>query len=238
MMNSMTELLYLKDSYLREFEATVTAVSGKMVSLDRTAFYPESGGQPTDKGVLFKGEKVFQVISVKKVSGQLMHEVDSEGLKVGDNVKARIDWERRYRLMRMHTACHVLAAVINRETGALITGNQLGLDESRVDFSLEHFDREKMVQYVQQTNEILERGLAVETKVMPRDEALKIPAVVKLAGALPPAIPELRIVSIGDVDVQADGGTHVRNTEEVGEVVLLEMENKGKSNRRLYFGLR
>ncbi len=137
--------------------------------------------------------------------------------------------------MRMHTSAHILSAVVNGETGALITGNQISPDESRVDFNLENFDREKMSYYIDKVNEAVARELEVKTYFMKREDALANPGFVKLANAMPPSVDTLRIVQIGDVDTQADGGVHVKNTREIGKVVGLKTENKGKSNRRLYF---
>ena len=236
----MTELLYLKDSYLQDFEATVTAIEGRNVILDKTAFYPESGGQLDDKGKLVRisDSKVFQVLTVRKLGPQVFHSVDSEGLQVGDKVHGWLDWPRRHKLMKMHTACHVLSTVINKETGALITGNQLGLDKSRIDFSSESEVKERKKEFEQKANEILASSLDVEVKFLPYTEAMKIPSIVKLAKVLPPNIPELRIVSIGDFDVQADGGTHINNTKECGQIEITDFENKGKDRKRVYFVLK
>jgi misacylated tRNA(Ala) deacylase len=137
----------------------------------------------------------------------------------------------------MHTAAHVLAGGFLNQQGALITGNQLGPEESRFDFSLENFDREKFEELAGQANAKLAEGLEVKTYTMPREEALKMPGMVKLADKLPPAISVLRIVDIGGFDVQADGGTHVKNSRECGKIKIIRLENKGKNNRRLYFGL-
>jgi Ser-tRNA(Ala) deacylase AlaX len=140
--------------------------------------------------------------------------------------------------MKMHTTAHILCAIVNRETGALITGNQISPGESRIDFNLEQFDREKISDYTKAANDVVARGLEVKSYFMNRDEALKMPGLVKLANALPPAVDVLRIVQIGDVDTQADGGVHVGNTREIGEIVVNKAENKGKNNRRLYFSLK
>jgi len=234
----MAKALYLEDSYLCEFDATVKEANGRFIVLDQTAFYPDSGGQPHDTGKLTCNGQEYKVVFVKKISGEISHEVDKEGLNVGDKVHGILDWERRHILMRAHTASHVLAAVLYNETGAKITGNQLGLEKSRVDFNLEKFDREKLAEYFAKANEILKRDLGVKAEFMPREEAMRLPAIVKLASVLPPAIKELRIVSIGDIDKQADGGTHVRNTSEVGEIEMISAENKGKNNRRVYFRLK
>jgi len=235
----MTELLYLKDSYMKDFEATIVNVEGKNVFLDKTVFYPESGGQIDDRGKLVRipNGQVFQVLMVKKLGNEVLHEVDSVGLKIGDKIKGYLDWDRRYKLMKMHTACHILSAVINKETNSLITGNQLRTDIAHIDFSGPEV-KERFKEFEQKANEILASGLNVETKFMPYKEAMKIPSIVKLAHVLPPTIPELRIVSIGTVDVQADGGTHVKNTKECGQIEITEFENKGKERKRVYFVLK
>jgi len=233
----MTELLYMTNSYLKEFDAKVIEVDGNRVVLDRTAFYPTGGGQPCDTGKLVCDGREFAVLSVKKESGKIWHELDRAGLAVGDQVHGVIDWDRRYKLMRMHTACHVLAAVLYKEAGAKITGNQLGLEKSRIDFNLEKFDREALAGYVERANQLLAQDRPVKIYFMDREEVLKDPELVKLASVLPPAIQRLRIVEIEGIDRQADGGTHVARTSEVGRIVLLGAENKGKSNRRVYFGL-
>ncbi len=234
------EALYLTDSYLKECEATVESVKdGKYVVLDKTIFYPKSGGQPNDTGKLIRGgSEEFNVIFVGKFDGRISHEVDKPGLAPGDKVKCIIDWERRYTLMRYHTAAHVIASMVNQRTGALITGNQLELDKTRFDFSLENFDRELFNKLVVEANETLQKDIEIKTYSLPREEAMKIPGIVKLAGALPPNIEILRIVEIPGVDIQADGGTHVKNLNEVGQMEILELVNKGKANRRVYFKLK
>lgn len=232
--------LYMDDSYLKEFEAKVESVTkgGEnkfFIVLDKTAFYPDSGGQPYDTGKLTKGGVEYPVVYVGKFSGNISHEVSREGLKEGDVVKGVIDWERRYALMRMHTAAHLISEVFHRDSGAFITGNQLGLDKSRIDFSLEDFDREKMSEYFAKANEIVEKDLNVKTYFLPREEAIKIENITKLANVLPPNIKDLRIVEIDGFDIQADGGTHVKSTKEIGKIEFIKAENKGKNNRRIYF---
>ncbi|MFH0869061.1 MAG: alanyl-tRNA editing protein AlaXM [archaeon] len=233
----MTELLYMKDSYLKEFEATVTKVEGKIIVLDKTAFYPQGGGVPDDRGKLVSGDKSYYIRLVKKMGDVVIHEVDEFGLQVGDRVRGWIDWERRYKLMRMHTAAHIFSAVVNRETGALITGNQIDLDRTRIDFDLESFDREKLAGYLEITNAEISKNQPITIEFLPREKVMEIPGIVKLAGALPPSINELRTVKIGDVDIQADGGPHVANTSEIGKIEIIDTENKGKNNRRVYFKL-
>jgi misacylated tRNA(Ala) deacylase len=138
----------------------------------------------------------------------------------------------------MHTACHVLSSVFVKEVGALITGNQLDLQQSRVDFNLENFDREKIQQYINKANDLLATHQEIAISFMPRAEAEKIPELAKLAMGLKQGIEEIRVITIGNIDTQADGGTHVKNTKEVGTIELIKCENKGKANRRVYFTLK
>lgn len=228
----MTRRLFWEDMYAREFDAEVESVDSCRVILDQTAFNPRGGGLVSDVGtlggmrvseVLKEGEEIFHVVEGPPVFGP------------GAVVHGVLDWDRRFRIMRMHTSAHILSAVVNGETGALITGNQISPDQSRVDFNLEDFDKGRISSYIDKVNEVVARGLDVRTYFMKRDEALANPGFIKLANAMPPSVDVLRIVQIGDVDTQADGGVHVKNTREIGEVVTVKTENKGKSNRRLYF---
>lgn len=234
----MTEQLWLKDCYIREFEAEVTEALGKYIMLDRTAFYPESGGQPTDKGVLECDGLTYNVLFVNKVGNDIRHEIDREGLKQGDKVKGKIVWERRHLFMRYHTAAHILSAIINKHTGALITGNQIAEEKARLDFSLQNFDREMMEKFVAEANEAISKNLPVTIYFMPREEAFKIPAIVKLAKFLPESITEIRVIDVEGIDKQACAGCHVKNTSEIGKMEILSCENKGKDNRRVYFVLK
>ena len=232
----MTDALYLKDSYLKECDATVFSVKeGKYVVLDRTIFYPKGGGQPCDTGKIVRGNEIFRVVFVGKFSGEISHEVDQAGLREGDRVHCSIDWEHRYKLMRSHTAAHLFASLLCTGTGALVTGNQLEEDKIRFDFSLERFDHDVLREYIDKANALFSKDIQVKWYELPREEALKIPGVVKMAEAFPPEIPCLRVVEIVGVDRQADGGTHVKNLNEVGQIKLIKTENKGKHNRRIYF---
>ena len=234
----MTKALFLVDSYLKESKATVISVKdGKYVILDQTIFYPKGGGQPHDTGKLVKGNDVYNVVYVGKFSGEISHEVDHAGLQAGDEVCCVLNWDRRYKLMRSHTAAHLFASLLNQGTGALTTGNQLEEGHVRFDFSLGKFDRELLEEYVAEANKLFGTDVPVKWYELPKEEALKIPGVVKMAKAFPPDLPFLRIVEIIGYDRQADGGTHVRNLREVGEIILIKTENKGKSNRRVYFKL-
>ena len=228
----MTRKMFWEDMYLADFEAMVVSAVGSRVVLDRTAFNPRGGGLVSDSGTI-NGAAVREAT---KEGDEVIHEMqEASTLKAGQAVRGVLDWERRYRIMRMHTAAHILSSIVNGETGALITGNQIRPDESRVDFNLEQFDRERMTFFIDRVNEAAGRNLEVSAYFMKREEVLATPGLVKLANAMPPTLETLRIVRIGDVDSQADGGVHVRNTGEIGRVVGLRTENKGKSNRRLYF---
>lgn len=199
--------------------------------LNKTLFYPQSGGQPNDTGIITRisDNSKFNVLNVYKDSGKIFHEVDKEGLKKGDKIKGEIAWQRRYKLMRAHTAAHIISEVIHKETKALITGNQISEDKVRIDFSLDNFNKEQLQKY------IINKDLPITTEFLSREQALKISQISKLAMGLPEGINEVRLVKISDFDVQADGGTHVRSTKEIGKLVFLKAENKGKNNRRVYF---
>ena len=228
----MEQALYLEDSYLREWEAKVISANGKFVVLDKTAFYPKGGGQPWDEG--FIGD--YKVVYVGKFDGEISHEVDREGLKKGDVFKCKLDWERRYKLMRMHTAAHVLSAVFMKEGGAKITGGELGLEKSRDDFSMEEFSKAVVEEYVSKANELIKKDLPVKTYYLSREEVLARPELIKLDKGLLD-LDSFRIVEIEGLDAQPDGGTHVKSLKEIGSIVLLKTENKGKKNRRVYFGV-
>lgn len=234
----MTEALYLEDSYLKECDATVTSVSdGKYVVLNRTIFYPKGGGQPWDTGKIIDGGKTYEVVYVGEFSGEISHEVDQPGLEVGDEVHCVLDWDRRYKLMRSHTASHAFASLLCKGTGALVTGNKLGVDRTRFDFSLEKFDPEIFKRYIQEANELLMKDTPVKCYELPREDALKIPGLAYLKEASLPDVPSIRIVEIEGVDKQACGGTHVRNLKEVGRIKMVKTKNKGRERRRVYFSL-
>ncbi len=234
----MTKTIFLDDCYSKELDAEVVGVEGSKVELDRSIFCYLGGGQLADNGTITRNGEEYRVVDVRKENGKIMNYLDREGLKAGDNVHCKLDWERRYLLMRGHTAMHVLAAIVHNRTGALISGGQIELGKCRIDFSLDEFDREKVAEYIAEANEAIKRNQPVEMYFMKRDEALKIPGMVKLATAVPPQLEMLRIVEIGDIDTQADGGTHVKNTSEIGQIEVIKIENKGKNNRRIHFTLR
>ena len=228
--------LYLDDCYLKEFDSVVEEANERFVKLRETAFYPNSGGQPNDTGKIASNDReVYGVINVFKEGITIVHELDKAGLAAGDKIHGAIDWARRHKLMRMHTASHLLSAVINKESGALITGNQLGTNKSRIDFNLEKFDRDRFYEYCQKANELIKEEVPIKTYFLTRQEISKLPTL--LAKGLPPNLEKIRIAEIEGIDLQADGGTHVKNLREIGRIETLKLENKGKSNRRIYFRL-
>lgn len=220
---------------MKTFNAKVMKVNENKIYLDKTCFYPQGGGQPTDTGVLRKNSEEYKVSKVKKDENGIAHYVDKEGLKEGDLIKGEIDWVRRYKIMRMHSAAHALSSKFHKKFEAKITGNNLDEEKSRIDFDLEKFDREMIKESVKELNEQISKGGEVKISYMKREKAMQDPDICKLAKVLPPQIEELRIVEITGIDKQADGGTHVKNAKEIGKIEILSLENKGKNNRRLYF---
>ena len=236
----MTEALYMKDSYLKKWDAKIVSVKDdKYVVLDKTAFYPKGGGQPWDEGyILTKNGEKFKIVYVGKFSGEISHEVEKPGLKEGDIVSCEIDWERRYTYMRFHTACHLVSNLLFRRANAKITGNQIELDKARMDFSMEDYSPEKLRTYIKESNDIIKKDLPITIETMSRTAVLEEPELARLAVGLPKNLQEYRIVKIGDIDKQVDGGTHVNSLKEIGEIEMTKTVNKGKNNRRLYFILK
>ncbi len=236
----MTELVYQRDSYLREVDAIVTRVEGASIFLDRTIFHPRTGGLEHDIGKLVRhsGEVIeVVVVYLDKATGDVAHEISpaEHGLEVGEVVRCVLNWERRYRLMRLHTASHILAAIMWRDYNALITGGHVTPEKAYDDYSLETMDRSIFEDAIAKANEVVKKALPVKIYWLPRKEALKIPGIVKLASRAPPDVKELRIVEIPGIDIQADGGPHVKNTSEIGEIKLLKIVNKGRQRKRVYF---
>ena len=237
-----TELLYLTDSYAREFDAHVTAVDpdGAGVILDRSAFYPAAGGQPSDTGCLETNSGRLSVTAVKKQGAGVLH-ILAEGAAMpaaGDRVRGSIDWDRRYRLMRTHTALHVLCGVVFRDFGALVTGGNMDVDKARMDFELEDLSPDRVSAIERAANAEIEAGRDIRIQILPREEAFQIPDLIRTKiNLLPEGITEVRTVEIVGLDLQADGGTHVANTREVGGIKVIGTRSKGKINKRLEIGL-
>ena len=242
----MTDLLYYDDAYLKEFDATVTAVDqGEgvfRVELDRTAFYPGGGGQPNDQGWLTVNGQRYPVTRVKKEQGKIWHWLATDGgepsIAVGDPVHGELDWERRYKLMRTHTAMHILCGVVWRDYGASVTGGNMDPGKSRMDFEFERMSRELIGEIEEKCNAEIAAAREVRTQILPREEAFQIPDLIRTKiNLLPAGIQEVRTVEIVGLDLQADGGTHVRNTREVGGMKVVNYKSKGKINKRIYIEL-
>ncbi len=238
----MTELLYLKDCYLKECTAKVVSVGSHdgsvLIELDQTIFYPTGGGQPSDSGQIISGQgTVFEVNSVYKFQGKVLHVVDKEGLSVDDSVSCKVDWERRYRHMRMHTAAHIISDLFEAENDTLVSGNQLGLEKSRIDLTLENFDREHMESFEGKANDVIAKGLPIKKYFLSREEAEKDQGLFTLLKGFSDEIKEVRIVDIVGFDKSACGGTHLDNTSEIKGIKFLKFENRGAKRRRIYFTL-
>jgi misacylated tRNA(Ala) deacylase len=232
----MEKPLYMDNCYLKEFEATVESVKDdKYVILDKTAFYPLGGGVSFDTGVLLRDNEEFPVVYAGKFDDKISHEVSKPGLKQGDKVIGIINWERRYKLMKLHTTAHLLASIFHNKSHAKITGGNIEPEKARMDFSLENFDRQIVDDYCKLANELIHKNASIKVKYMEREEALKIPDMVKLANKMPPDVETLRIVEIEGIDTQADGGCHVNELREIGKIEIIKVENKGKNNRRVHY---
>lgn len=260
----MTQILCYSDSYLREFHATITAVAHKGVVLDQTAFYPGGGGQPADTGALYLADDMspadtnaltdadalyladnagvapanqYRVKKLSRQDGKLIHELDAapdQMPPVGAAVRGAIDWERRYLLMRTHTALHILCGVVWRDYGAQVTGGNMQPGSARMDFELANMSADFAERMGELVNQEVQAARPIEVKTLPREEAFQIPDLIRTKiNLLPPAIKEVRTVNIVGLDLQADGGTHVANTGEVGAISIVGHESKGRINKRL-----
>ena len=230
----MTEILCSTDSYLRDFDAVVVESTPKGVVLDRTAFYPGGGGQPPDTGVLdFQGEG-YRVTRVSRSGGQVLHELDREPPAQGSPLHGIIDWERRYQLMRTHTALHILCGMIWRDYEAHVTGGDMKPLAARMDFELEHMSAGFAREIESLINKEVDAARPVEIGTLSREQAFQVPDLIRTKiNLLPPSIKEVRTVNIVGLDLQADGGTHVANTQEVGRIRVVGHESKGHINKRL-----
>ena len=230
----MTEALYHLDAYLKGFDAIVTAIDGGKVALDRTAFYPGGGGQPHDVGWLTSGDRTWTVTKVNKQGVDIWHELDGTPPALGTQVHGEIDWQRRYSLMRTHTAMHILCGVIFRDYGASVTGGNMEPLKGRMDFEFETMHQDLVKEIEEKINVEVAKARPTRVKILPREEAFKIPDLIRTKiNLLPEGITEVRTVEIEGLDLQADGGTHVANTSEVGRIRVTDYKSKGKINKRI-----
>jgi misacylated tRNA(Ala) deacylase len=235
----MTELLYQTDSYLQTFDAGITAIdeAARSVLLDRTAFYPGGGGQPSDTGALIIAGLELPVVRVKKDPEGAWHSIGGEEPlpPVGTMVTGKIDWPRRYALMRTHTALHILCGVVFRDYGAQVTGGDMEPLKGRMDFEFETLTRDLVGVIEEAVNREVAAARDIRVKILPREEAFRIPDLIRTKiNLLPPGIEFVRTVEIVGLDLQADGGTHVHNTAEVGRIKVVDYKSKGKINKRMY----
>ncbi len=238
----MTEIICQTDSYLQAFAATVTAVDEEQraVVLDRTAFYPGGGGQPADQGTLEFDAVTSLVTTAKKAGDGVLHFIADGGPlpAVGETVHGAIDWERRYQLMRTHTAMHILCGVVWRDYRASVTGGNMEPLGGRMDFEFERLDKELAQEIEARVNSEVAAARPVRVAILPRDEAFQIPDLIRTKiNLLPAGITEVRTVEIVGLDLQADGGTHVANTSEVGHITITKIKNKGGIFKRIYVQL-
>jgi misacylated tRNA(Ala) deacylase len=236
-----TQLLYHQDSYLKDFEARVVAVEGSALALDQTAIYPGGGGQLADHGTLTWQGRALPIASMRKEDDVVWHTIAPEAGElppVGASLSGQVEWPFRYRMMRTHTALHLLCGIIFKDFGAQVTGGQMYADRARMDFALEQFSSEFVRDIEARVNEAVAADSPIKVYTLPRAEAMQIPDLIRTKiNLLPPAIQTIRIVEITGVDMQADGGTHVHSTREVGGITVLRTENKGKQNKRMEIAL-
>jgi misacylated tRNA(Ala) deacylase len=235
---AMTDLIYQTDSYLTTFDTVVTAVDAESrgVILNQTAFYPGGGGQPADHGRLMVSGVTYTVTRAKKAGGSVLHLVEGEhALSAGMNVIGQIDWGHRYQLMRTHTAMHILCGVIWRDYGASVTGGDMDPLSGRMDFEFETMHQDLVKEIEEKINAEVAAAREIRVAILPREEAFQIPDLIRTKiNLLPEGIEQVRTVEIVGLDLQADGGTHVRNTAEVGRLRVVDYKSKGKINKRIY----
>jgi misacylated tRNA(Ala) deacylase len=232
----MTDLLAHKNSYIKAFNAPVMArhPEENAVALERTAFYPGGGGQPCDYGVMFIGSRQAPVIKVKRQGDHIWHWLDGDLPSLGMNVQCELDWDRRYKLMRTHTAMHILCGVIWRDYQASVTGGNMEPLSGRMDFEFESMTKDLVADIEASINAEVAAERDVVVDVLPREQAFEIPDLIRTKiNLLPNHITEVRTVEIVGLDLQADGGTHVANTREVGQIKIVDYKSKGKINKRL-----
>jgi misacylated tRNA(Ala) deacylase len=230
----MTDELFATDAYARSCEATVTGATDEGVVLDRTVFYARGGGQPGDTGVLRWDGEQARVTDTFKAGGRILHVVEGPMPAVGTSVAAEIDWDRRHRLMRTHTALHALSGIVFRDYGAKVTGGNMEPGAARMDFELETIGAEFGREVEERLTAELAADRPVHVSFLPRAEALADPDLIRTkVNLIPDAVDPIRVIEIAGLDKQADGGTHVRSTSEVGRVRVSKTENKGKGFKRM-----
>ncbi|QZY57198.1 alanyl-tRNA editing protein [Crassaminicella profunda] len=235
----MSELIFQKDSYVKEFDCTIIDIdeAENAVVLDKTAFFPGGGGQLCDKGILI-GDATYPVKKVKKKGEKIYHYIDGALPKIKESCKGKLDWEYRYKLMRTHTAMHILCGVVWRDYKAQVTGGNMDPLKGRMDFEFENFDKALIQEIEEKVNKEVGNKRNIKVNILKREEAFKIPDLIRTKiNLLPEGINEIRTIEIEGLDLQADGGTHVNNTSEVGKMKIVNYKSKGKINKRIYVEL-
>ena len=245
-----TKMIHFTDSYARHCDSKVLSVTEHdgniLVELDQTCFYPVSGGQPSDTGLITKRVGVsdalgFVVSNAYKFDGKVLHVVNKPGLEIGDEVRCNINWSDRYTNMRFHTAIHIVTRLIERDSPIKVSSNNASLEKARIDFTLDDFDREYLASFEAKANELIKKNLPVKTYIISREKAKNDPDLFRLSKGFDESIQDIRIVQIGpDDDVfdrTACGGAHVANTSEIPPIEFLKLENKGAQRRRINFTL-
>jgi misacylated tRNA(Ala) deacylase len=226
--------LYQVDAYCRRFSARVTAAEGDLVQLDRSAFYPGGGGQPHDGGTVTDGGRTWLITGARVKGGGAVYELDGPAPPVGTELACELDWKRRYALMRTHTALHILCAVVWRDYGAKVTGANMEPLRGRMDFEFEHLSGELVREVEQRCNEEVAAARPTRVDFLPREIADQDPELIRnKVSLLPEAIRVVRVVAIEGLDLQADGGTHVARTDEVGTIAIPSYKSKGRINKRI-----
>ena len=228
------EILCYSDSYLKECKSKIMEVNDHGVVLDQTVFYPGGGGQPSDNGKLILENNEYLVKGLKRIDGQIIHLIEGAKPEINSELNAIIDWDKRYKLMRTHTALHILCGVIWRDYSASVTGGDMKPLAGRMDFELEEMSADFSKEVEEKINIEVSEKRNIKVYQLPREEAFQIPDLIRTKiNLLPKGIEFVRIVDIEGLDLQADGGTHVQNTSEVGYIKMIGHESKGKSNKRL-----
>ena len=220
---------------MKNFQAKIVKIIDNHIILNKTTFYPRGGGQLGDIGILKQEDKEFTVIDTIKKEGKTLHVLDDNSLNKEIEVYGEINWETRYMNMRHHSAIHVLCGVMYRDFKALVTGGQIYLDKARVDFDVEGINSENKGEIEEGVNKIIQKDIKITAKNISREEALNIPDLVRTKPGmeLVNRLKIIRIIEIENFDVQADGGTHVNSTKEIGKIEISKIENKGKHNKRI-----
>ncbi|MEG3581651.1 MAG: alanyl-tRNA editing protein [Chloroflexota bacterium] len=230
----MTEEIYNLDAYAAKCDAVITKIQDEGIFLDSTVFFPGGGGQPCDKGIMKTESKDLEVNQVKRIEGEIFHFVNTDNLNVGDKIQCVLNWKRRHNLMKTHTALHIMCGVVWRDFQALATGGNMNELNGRIDFEFESLTSEMTKDIEEKINLEVNKNLPISVGFISREKAEKIPGLIRTKiNLLPASIKTLRTIDIEGLDIQADGGTHVKSTSEVGKVKVVGHQSKGKSNKRI-----